>query len=168
MAALLVPDPVVTLRALLEAGWTKANTDEREPNFHTAEDIKVVPGTFKTAASASGAPGDDLILYESAPRQFQRYGINYEHAKRSGQVSVDVRTTVSRAHFGKMLGELERIVMANRKAPATLTGASETVGPPGYDALELLQGGQDFSSRGAGFWRAVLEVRLRTYVESIV
>lgn len=98
---------------VLEASWTKANTDGMTPRFVKVGDDEVAMRTSVLLAT----PERDLIsIYETTdPHEHSGIGANY--LRHTSNLRVDVRTVNKYEHSLKMKSEVLRILFNNQSGP---------------------------------------------------
>ena len=130
-------DAPTTMKTLLAAQWTAANTDGITPNIDIVLD-----------ASAPYAMMKDSIFTYSITYTTEPNGIGTANKTTEELVSIDARSRGTRAHMIKVISEVERILDKNMINPAT-----------GYDALMPLRS-KDLSDRSKKLGRFVFDCRL--------
>jgi len=133
-------DPLDTVVTILTSGWTSGNTDSITPDINQIFDIKRIQTMTGTVSS--------VLCYEQKAIP-EMNGIGSTTRRRINPVSVDIRTSKSRAHFIKLLKEVERIWAANIINPDA-----------NFDILDPDEGWIDLSDRRKKLWRAVYDIKL--------
>jgi hypothetical protein len=135
-------DPESVIQTLLTNNWTSGNTDNRTPKFYISSE----PSVSKFLSHEN--LGDIILIYERN-RQNIKNSTGSSSKRAIYHVSLDCRSTVSRAHFIKFIGEAERVLDANIVNPAT-----------GYNILDPTGTIPISNDSTKGFWRGVIECAL--------
>jgi len=96
-------DPCATLKSLLSASWTSANTDGVKPHIYISHEEK-----------NPNYPGKDAIkLYAPMGASYKKNAIGTLTRRKEQKVTVDIFTTSSAAHYYKLETEIMRILNDN-------------------------------------------------------
>lgn len=134
---------------LLGTGWNRANTGQRKPVI--ADITTVDPGRGKRLDIQRQ---DAVLFYETAHNEEQPE-LLYDFVNTRVNVTVDIRTTLSREQLQKMENEVRRIVHANRRGDGV-----------NFDRL-IYKTRTDLSDRTKKLWRYTFQVEIVTFAELI-
>ena len=137
------------LENLFDAGWNRANTSQRKPVI--ADITTVDPGRGKRLDIQRQ---DAVLFYETAHNEEQPE-LLYDFVNTRINVTVDIRTTLSREQLYKMENEVRRIVHANRKGDGV-----------NFDRL-IYKTRTALSDRTKKLWRYTFQVEIVTFAELI-
>ena len=142
-------ESIPLLKTLFTADWNRANTSQRKP---VIDDITSVdPGIGKRLDLRRQ---DAVLFYETAHNEEQPE-LLYDFVNTRVNITIDIRTTLSRDHLYKMENEVRRIIHANRKGD----GVS-------FDRL-IYKTRTDLSDRTKKLWRYTFQVEIVTFAELI-
>jgi CCR4-NOT transcriptional regulation complex NOT5 subunit len=144
--ALDLTDAVSSVKTILSDNWTDTNTDTKTPEIEAVTDVKRFSGLTNNQ--------DTLLIYEGKT-SLKFDGCYWGSRTRTTPVSIDIRTTDSRAHFILMMKEVDRICNAKRKNPDA-----------NYNTLEPVEY-VDLSDKRTGIFRAVYDIRVEARNEVI-
>lgn len=142
-------EAIALLENLFDAGWNRANTSQRKPVI--ADITTVDPGRGKRLDIQRQ---DAVLFYETAHNEEQPE-LLYDFVNTRINVTVDIRTTLSREQLYKMENEVRRIVHANRKGDGV-----------NFDRL-IYKTRTDLSDRTKKLWRYTFQVEIVTFAELI-
>ena len=142
-------EAIPLLENLFDTGWNRANTGQRKPVI--ADITTVDPGRGKRLDIQRQ---DAVLFYETAHNEEQPE-LLYDFVNTRINVTVDIRTTVSREQLYKMENEVRRIVHANRKGDAV-----------NFDRM-IYKTRTDLSDRTKKLWRYTFQVEIVTFAELI-
>ena len=142
-------EAIALLENLFDAGWKRANTGQRKPVI--ADITTVDPGRGKRLDIQRQ---DAVLFYETAHNEEQPE-LLYDFVNTRINVTVDIRTTLSREQLYKMENEVRRIVHANRKGDGV-----------NFDRL-IYKTRTDLSDRTKKLWRYTFQVEIVTFAELI-
>ena len=137
------------LETLFDAGWNRANTGQRKPVI--ADITTVDPGRGKRLDIQRQ---DAVLFYETAHNEEQPE-LLYDFVNTRVNVTVDIRTTLSRVQLQKMENEVRRVIHANRKGDGV-----------NFDRL-IYKTRTDLSDRTKKLWRYTFQVEIVTFAELI-
>jgi hypothetical protein len=137
-----IEDPVTALSSAISGAWTAASVDSTTPTIGPVYNYKRVDTRF----------GDFVLLY-SVNHTERPASIGYSEIDYEEVVSVDIRTSASRARLIKLRDEVRRCVYSLKT----------TLG--GY-RLASITHVQDLSDRSIMLWRMVVDVRLRKVLDT--
>ena len=142
-------EAIPLLENLFDTGWNRANTGQRKPVI--ADITTVDPGRGKRLDIQRQ---DAVLFYETAHNEEQPE-LLYDFVNTRINVTVDIRTTVSREQLYKMENEVRRIVHANRRGDAV-----------NFDRM-IYKTRTDLSDRTKKLWRYTFQVEIVTFAELI-
>ena len=142
-------EAIPLLENLFDTGWNRANTGQRKPVI--ADITTVDPGRGKRLDIQRQ---DAVLFYETAHNEEQPE-LLYDFVHTRINVTVDIRTTVSREQLYKMENEVRRIVHANRRGDAV-----------NFDRM-IYKTRTDLSDRTKKLWRYTFQVEIVTFAELI-
>ena len=142
-------EAIPLLENLFDTGWNRANTGQRKPVI--ADITTVDPGRGKRLDIQRQ---DAVLFYETAHNEEQPE-LLYDFVNTRINVTVDIRTTVSRDQLYKMENEVRRIVHANRRGDAV-----------NFDRM-IYKTRTDLSDRTKKLWRYTFQVEIVTFAELI-
>ena len=131
-------DPINSVKTLLEDSWTSGNTDSITPNIDYIWNWKRVDLSNKSA----------VLLYAPVPHVSEFAGIGSTTEKTEDQITIDIRTIVSRDHANKLRDEVHRIVDGN------------IIHPDSDYHIWRRTGYNDLTDRSTGLYRYVIETVL--------
>ena len=134
---------------LFDTGWNRANTGQRKPVI--ADITTVDPGRGKRLDIQRQ---DAVLFYETAHNEEQPE-LLYDFVNTRINVTVDIRTTMSRDQLYKMENEVRRIIHANRRGDAV-----------NFDRM-IYKTRTDLSDRTKKLWRYTFQVEIVTFAELI-
>lgn len=137
--AATIKDPLLTIVSLLTDNWNSANTNSRTP---TVDEIFDRPNVIDLRDTA-----DFVLVYEQRTKIIPFIGKSDRGIQQP--VSIDIRTTFSRSHAVKMLGEVDRILNTKIVEPDA-----------NYDILIPDDGWIDLSDKWKKMFRYVYDVTL--------
>jgi len=141
-----ITDPLNTVVSILSSNWTSANTDSITPKIDQIFDVKRYGGLTDVNSS--------ILVYEQKAIPAVN-GFGSTSRRRDQPVSVDIRTTISRAHFIKLHDEVERIF------------ATKIINPDAnFDILDPDEGWIDLSDKRKRIWREVYDIKLIKLTET--
>lgn len=129
-------DPVDVIVDELTASWTQANTDNKKPTITAIYDVKRID-----------AGNADYVLVYALDHTERAASLGFTHIDYIDTVSIDIRTSSSRARMIKVRDEVRRLIYAKRKSLS------------GYKQLGVIRG-KDLSDRSIKLWRYVIDVKL--------
>mgnify|MGYP001106203588 CR=1 FL=1 len=97
--------------------------------------------------------GDLILIYETSGLSKEQGDLTYSTEDKTGLVSLDIRTVMSKARFNALYTEVERVRKAARKAPHA-----------DWDILNFVR--RTLFHR-PGSWRGVVDYRLEKYNEAL-
>ena len=139
-----MPDVVKSLYTLVSANWTKGNTNNLTPIFFYGE----IGSEAKRVDTAETAI---IRFYQASATSLEPNGLGKTTQRAEYPVSVDIRTSKSRAHSILLVEEVKRIM--NNKI----------VDPDSSFAIADIEEERDLSPNNASFWHWVLEYTFRNY-----
>ena len=142
-------EAIPLLENLFDTGWNRANTGQRKPVI--ADITTVDPGRGKRLDIQRQ---DAVLFYETAHNEEQPE-LLYDFVNTRINITVDIRTTVSRDQLYKMENEVRRIVHANRRGDAV-----------NFDRV-IYKTRTDLSDRTKKLWRYTFQVEIVTFAELI-
>ena len=142
-------EAIPLLENLFDTGWNRANTGQRKPVI--ADITTVDPGRGKRLDIQRQ---DAVLFYETAHNEEQPE-LLYDFVNTRINITVDIRTTVSRDQLYKMENEVRRIIHANRKGDAV-----------NFDRM-IYKTRTDLSDRTKKLWRYTFQVEIVTFAELI-
>tara|TARA_R100000152_G_scaffold19036_3_gene11050 strand:+ start:73 stop:522 length:450 start_codon:yes stop_codon:yes gene_type:complete len=142
-------EAIPLLENLFDTGWNRANTGQRKPVI--ADITTVDPGRGKRLDIQRQ---DAVLFYETAHNEEQPE-LLYDFVNTRINITVDIRTTVSRDQLYKMENEVRRIVHANRRGDAV-----------NFDRM-IYKTRTDLSDRTKKLWRYTFQVEIVTFAELI-
>lgn len=145
----MATESVEIIRSVLDAGWNRANTDQRKP---VIMDITTLdPGRGKRFDLNRS---DGVFLYETAHNEEQPE-VFYDFVHTRINVTLDARTVRGRDQLMKMEDEIRRIVHSKRKGDAI-----------NFDRL-LFKTRTDLSDRTKHLHRMTFQVEIVIFSELI-
>ena len=142
-------ESIPLLKTLFDAGWNRANTTQRKP---VIDDITTIdPGRGKRLDLSRQ---DAVLFYETAHNEEQPE-LLYDFVNTRINVTIDIRTTMSREQLRKMEDEVRRIIHVNRKGDGV-----------NFDRL-IYKTRTDLSDRTKKLWRYTFQVEIVTFAELI-
>ena len=145
----MATESVEIIRSVLDAGWNRANTDQRKP---VIMDITTLdPGRGKRFDLSRS---DGVFLYETAHNEEQPE-VFYDFVHTRINVTLDARTVRGRDQLMKMEDEIRRIVHSKRKGDAI-----------NFDRL-LFKTRTDLSDRSKHLHRMTFQVEIVIFSELI-
>lgn len=145
----MATESVEIIRSVLDAGWNRANTDQRKP---VIMDITTLdPGRGKRFDLNRS---DGVFLYETAHNEEQPE-VFYDFVHTRINVTLDARTVRGRDQLMKMEDEIRRIVHSKRKGDAI-----------NFDRL-LFKTRTDLSDRSKHLHRMTFQVEIVIFSELI-
>jgi hypothetical protein len=142
-------ESIPLLKTLFDAGWNRANTTQRKP---VIDDITTIdPGRGKRLDLTRQ---DAVLFYETAHNEEQPE-LLYDFVNTRINVTIDIRTTMSREQLRKMENEVRRVIHVNRKGDGV-----------NFDRL-IYKTRTDLSDRTKKLWRYTFQVEIVTFAELI-
>tara|TARA_R100000008_G_C3512605_1_gene129604 strand:+ start:237 stop:686 length:450 start_codon:yes stop_codon:yes gene_type:complete len=142
-------ESIPLLKTLYTDGWNRANTNQRKPII---DDItNVDPGIGKRLDLRRT---DAVLFYETAHNEEQPE-LLYDFVNTRINITIDIRTTMSRDQLYKMENEVRRVIHANRKGDGV-----------NFDRL-IYKTRTDLSDRTKKLWRYTFQVEIVTFAELI-
>lgn len=142
-------ESIPLLESLFDTDWNRANTGQRKPVI--ADITTVDPGRGKRLDIQRQ---DAVLFYETAHNEEQPE-LLYDFVNTRINVTVDIRTTMSRNQLYKMENEVRRIIHANRRGDGV-----------NFDRL-IYKTRTDLSDRTKKLWRYTFQVEVVTFAELI-
>ena len=141
-----ITDATNSVKTVLSANWNNANTDSKTPKISPITDVKRFSGLTNNT--------DTVLIYEG--RTISKYnGLGWGARNINTTVSIDIRSTVSRARYIKLIKEVDRILMSKRKDFDT-----------DYNTVEDINY-IDLSDKRTKIYRAVYDITLQRRSEVI-
>tara|TARA_R100001082_G_scaffold102751_1_gene73049 strand:+ start:2473 stop:2922 length:450 start_codon:yes stop_codon:yes gene_type:complete len=142
-------ESIPLMKSLFDEGWNRANTNQRKP---VIDDITTVdPGRGKRLDLTRQ---DAVLFYETAHNEEQPE-LLYDFVNTRINITIDMRTTLSRDHLYKMENEVRRVIHDNRKGDGV-----------NFDRL-IYKTRTDLSDRTKKLWRYTFQVEIVTFAELI-
>jgi len=142
-------ESIPLLKTLFNDGWNRANTSQRKP---VIDDITTIePGKGKRLDLRRQ---DAVLFYETAHNEEQPE-LLYDFVNTRINVTIDIRTTMSREQLHKMENEVRRVIHVNRKGDGV-----------NFDRL-IYKTRTDLSDRTKKLWRYTFQVEIVTFAELI-
>lgn len=148
-----VADNVANVVNILTGNWTAANTDSRTP--------KIIDVVNSTASQSRDQRLCDWIFVWEVDEVNSANDIGCNTYGSVTRVRVDIRTINGRTHLNKMVGEVERIIHANRNNPVDSSSAAMPFRTMRIDRKT------DLSDKRIGTWRTIYDVVLGQPVKII-
>jgi hypothetical protein len=133
----------------LTSGWVRGNTDNVKPVI-----IDISEVTPDKGKRLDLNKHDYVLIYETAHNE-EAPELFYDFVTTRVNLTVDTRTTKSRARLYKIENELRRVVHVNRKGDGT-----------NYDRM-LFKVRTDLSDRTKHLWRFTFQIEIITFAELI-
>ena len=140
-------DPQEVVKSLLEDNWTKANTDDLEPEVDIIED-------FEAKRYPMGLVNkSQIFIYAKTGSIENANGIGSQAKEVIEPVSIDLRipkgTNLNKSHFYKVVGEIIRILDSNEKNPSD-----------DFDYIDPEKTKLNLSNKKSSIWREVIDIKL--------
>jgi len=142
-------ESIPLLKTLFNDGWNRANTNQRKPVIDDITNIE--PGKGKRLDLRRQ---DAVLFYETAHNEEQPE-LLYDFVNTRINVTIDIRTTLSRIQLQKMENEVRRLVHVNRKGDGV-----------NFDRL-IYKTRTDLSDRTKKLWRYTFQVEIVTFAELV-
>lgn len=142
-------ESIPLLEKLFDEGWNRANTTQRKPVI--ADITTIEPGKGKRLDLQRQ---DAVLFYETAHNEEQPE-LLYDFVNTRINITVDMRTTLSREHLYLMENEVRRIIHVNRKGDGV-----------NFDRL-IYKTRTDLSDRTKKLWRKTFQVEIVVFAEFI-
>lgn len=142
-------ETIPLLTDLLEAGWTRANTDNIKPVIQDISETGPERGKRLDLRKH-----DYVLMYETAHNE-EAPELFYNFVTTRVNLTVDMRTDKGRTRLYKMENELRRVVHSNRKGDGI-----------NYDRL-LFKVRTDLSDRTKHLHRFTFQIEVITFAELI-
>lgn len=142
-------ESIPLMEQLFDEGWNRANTAQRKPVI--ADITTIEPGKGKRLDLQRQ---DAVLFYETAHNEEQPE-LLYDFVNTRINITVDMRTTLSREHLYLMENEVRRIIHVNRKGDGV-----------NFDRL-IYKTRTDLSDRTKKLWRKTFQVEIVVFAEFI-
>ena len=142
-------ESIPLLEKLFKDDWNRANTNQRTPVI--ADITTIEPGRGKRLDLTRQ---DAILFYETAHNEEQPE-LLYDFVNTRVNITIDMRTTLSREHMYAMENEVRRIIHKNRKGDGV-----------NFDRL-IYKTRTDLSDRTKKLWRKTFQVETVVFAEFI-